>query len=152
MPDCSVLFLVCHTYVLSRKSMRGRSTISASMAALFLLAAAFPFPLIWFSSLLICLMQSSIINWKLQDGEKKKKRREWRNSVTETNIHHLVSGSSTRLKSSLQWWKVHKCKILQVLQTKNNISLRIIVHRTNLCTVLIFPPCFCSVTVLFMTL
>lgn len=54
------------TYVLSKKSMRGLSTISASIAALFLLDAIFPFVLIWFSSKLICFIHSSMISWKLK--------------------------------------------------------------------------------------
>lgn len=57
------------TNVLSRKSIKGRSTISASMAALFLFVDALPFPLIWFNSTLICFTQSSIMIWKLETEE-----------------------------------------------------------------------------------
>lgn len=67
MQDILCLFFSEYSHFLSRRSMRGLRTVSASMAALLPLAE----PFICTSSWFICFTQSSITGLKLGDGKQR---------------------------------------------------------------------------------
>lgn len=72
------------THFESRKSMSGRSMLSES-ASTMLRLLALTGPLIWYSREAICLIQSSIWTWKLQ--ERKEPQRLW---VRDRNGLHIL--------------------------------------------------------------
>lgn len=83
------------THFLSRRSIRGLRTDSASMAALLPLAE----PFIWTSSWFICFTQSSITGLKLGDGKQ-------RNLLLWNAIMHFRWGKTRRLEEAL----AHRCQ------------------------------------------